>query len=60
MPIWLRNYTFRSIQEFFDKEYEAQQAADRKAQGITEATSENLIDRPGITPNYTMKAPTKK
>jgi hypothetical protein len=60
MPIWLRNYTFRSIQEFYDKEAEAQEEANRKAQGIQQASSANMVARPGITPNYTMKAPTKK
>ena len=60
MPIWLRNFTFKSINKWYEDQAEAQEQAEREAKGIQEANTSNMVARPVITPNYTMKAPTKK
>lgn len=52
MPIWLRRFTFRKIQDFYDKKSEAEEAAMKKAQGMQKAK----IARPDIRPDYTTKA----
>ena len=46
MPIWLRRYTYKSIQEFYEKEAEAQKEAAAKAQGIEKATPQNTVQVP--------------
>ena len=46
MPIWLRRYTFKSIQEFYIKEAEAQQEAMDKANGVQKATTQSSVDIP--------------
>ena len=51
MPIWLRNFTFKKIKEYYDKESEAM----NKNQKATPA-----VNRPNIQrPTYTTKAPSK-
>ena len=52
MPIWLRRFTFKKIQDFYEKRNEAEEHAMEKAQGIQKAK----IDRPDIKPSYTVKA----
>ena len=34
MPIWLRNFTFRSIQEFYEKEQEEYDKVNKKSQTL--------------------------
>ena len=41
MPIWLRRYTAKMIEQQIIEEYEAQKKASDKASGIQEATFEN-------------------
>jgi hypothetical protein len=61
MPIWLRRFTASSIKDYYDKQREAQEEAQRKSQGIQQATVENSsVVRPPIPkPTYTTKASTK-
>ena len=61
MPIWLRRYTASSIKDFYDKQKEAEEEAQRNARGIENATSQNTqITRPNIkSPTYSTKASTK-
>lgn len=61
MPIWLRNYTFKTIQEFYEKQKEAEEEAEEEARGIENATPQNTqIARPNIkAPTYSTKASTK-
>ena len=61
MPIWLRKFTAQSIKEYYDKQREAQEEAQRKAQGIQQAAPEksNLVRPPIPKPTYTTKASTK-
>lgn len=47
MPIWLRKFTFLKIQEFYEKEAEA----NKPKQQTTKK-----IQRPGINPSYSTKA----
>lgn len=51
MPIWLRNFTFNKIQDWFNKRNEQ----EKKAQGKT-SINKPKIDRPDIRPDYTTKA----
>ena len=46
MPIWLRRFTFKSIQEFYEKEREAQEEMQNKVTGVQKATSQNSIQMP--------------
>ena len=48
MPIWLRNFTFRKIQEFFEKEKESYDKANKKSQTIKGGQIKK--------PNYSTKA----
>ena len=41
MPIWLRRYTAKMIEQQIIEEYEAQKKASNEASGIQEATFEN-------------------
>lgn len=61
MPIWLRRYTASSIKDFYDKQREAEEEAQKKARGIESATPQNTqIARPNIkSPTYSTKASTK-
>ena len=38
MPIWLRNFTFRKIQEFFEKEKEEYDKVNKKSQTLKGST----------------------
>jgi hypothetical protein len=46
MPIWLRRFTFKTIQEFYEKEREAQEEMQNKITGVQKATSQNSIQVP--------------
>jgi hypothetical protein len=46
MPIWLRRFTFKSIQEFYEKEREAQEEMQNKIAGVQKATSQNSVQVP--------------
>ena len=53
MPIWLRNFTYRSIEEFFEKEREQQEKQSNKQT----LTSNNKPKGPDIKPaSYSTKA----
>lgn len=55
MPIWLRRFTFKKIQEHFDKqneEIEKQKQSMQNAQKIR-----NEVARPNIKSDYSFKAP---
>ena len=56
MPIWLRNFTFRKIEEWYKKQEEAQ----NKQQNMLKNSKE--IARPNINPAnvYNASVPTKK
>lgn len=56
MPIWLRNYTFKKIEEWYKKQEEAQ----NKQQNMLKNSKE--IARPNINPAnvYNASMPTKK
>jgi hypothetical protein len=55
MPIWLRKFTFKKIQEYFDKqneEIEKQKQSMQNAQKVR-----NEVARPNIKSDYSFKAP---
>ncbi len=54
MPIWLRKFTFKKIQEYFDKQNE--EIEKRKNTNIPTKTP---ISKPNIQPDYISKAPKK-
>lgn len=41
MPIWLRRFTFKTIEQQINDEAEAQQEAMNRANGVQELTPEN-------------------
>lgn len=41
MPIWLRKYTAKMIEQRINEEYEAQKKATDQANGVQTATAEN-------------------
>lgn len=43
MPIWLRRFTFKSIQEFYENEKEAQEKMQNKVAGVQKASSQNTV-----------------
>ena len=56
MPIWLRNFTFKKIEEYYKKEQEAYNKKTNTLQNKSE------IHRPNINPSnvYNSSMPTKK
>jgi hypothetical protein len=46
MPIWLRRFTFKSIQEFYEKEREAQEEMQNKLAGVQKATPQSSVQIP--------------
>ena len=56
MPIWLRRYTFKEIQTYFEKKQEAEKEAMDKAKGVEKAKP---TGPPKIKPTYSTKASTK-
>lgn len=55
MPLWLRKFTFRKIQDYFDK----QNAEIEKQKNTMTNTTKTEIVRPSINPDYSYKAPKK-
>lgn len=55
MPIWLRKFTFKKIQEYIDKQNEEAENLKNKSSNTTKAD----IARPAIKPDYSFKAPKK-
>jgi len=56
MPIWLRRYTFKTIEEFYEKEQATHKEAMDKANGTQELTSSPTIDKgPDINPTYSTR-----
>jgi hypothetical protein len=55
MPIWLRKFTFRKIQDYFDKQNEEIE----KRKNTLNNTDKAEISRPAIKPDYSYKAPKK-
>jgi len=57
MPIWLRNFTYKKLEEYFNKQQEAQ-----NKQSNTLKNNPNEIARPNINPAnvYNATVPTKK
>ena len=57
MPIWLRRFTFKSIQEFYEKEREAQEEMQNKINGVQQATPQNSVQIPDAVKkaSYTTK-----
>jgi hypothetical protein len=41
MPIWLRNFTYEKIKEYYDKQNEELEQQQKKIAGVQEATAEN-------------------
>ena len=60
MPIWLRNYTFKTIQEYYEKQREEQKRVSDEAQGIETAKASSEVQVPDfIKATYTTNASTK-
>jgi len=59
MPIWLRNFTFKKLKEWYDKE---QEQADAQNQQLTNKNVANQVARPNIPQAITYNAtvPTKQ
>tara|TARA_R110000803_G_scaffold40075_5_gene86324 strand:+ start:1111 stop:1284 length:174 start_codon:yes stop_codon:yes gene_type:complete len=57
MPIWLRNFTYKKLEEHYEKENEAQ-----NSQSNTLQNNSKDIARPNINPAnvYNASVPTKK
>ena len=57
MPIWLRNFTFRKLEEHYKKE---QEAIDKQNKTLKNNPQE--VHRPNINPSnvYNVSMPTKK
>jgi len=57
MPIWLRRFTFKSIQEFYEKEREAQEEMQNKINGVQQATPQSSVQIPDAVKkaSYTTK-----
>jgi hypothetical protein len=55
MPIWLRKFTFRKIQDWFDK----QNDEIEKRKNTMTNTTKTEIARPAINPDYSYKASQK-
>ena len=57
MPIWLRNFTFKKLEEWYEKEKEANENQNKQLKAPS-----NDIHRPNINPSnvYNTSVPTKK
>jgi hypothetical protein len=55
MPIWLRKFTFRKIQDYIDKQNEEMEKRNNKQTNTTKTD----IARPPIKSDYSFKAPKK-
>ena len=56
MPIWLRKFTFRKIQDYIDKQNEEVEKQRNKQTNTTKTD----IARPDIKPDYSFKASPQK
>jgi hypothetical protein len=58
MPLWLRKTTFNLMNEYYEKQNEAQEKQNNM---LKNSGKNNEISRPNIapTPTYTTKAPRK-
>jgi len=56
MPIWLRRYTFKEIQKYYEDRKEAEEEAINKVKGVEKAKP---TGPPKVSPTYTTKASTK-
>jgi hypothetical protein len=56
MPIWLRNFTYKKIEEFYKKQEQAQNKQSNKLK------NDSKVHRPDINPSnvYNTSAPRKK
>lgn len=57
MPIWLRNFTFKKLEEWYEKEKEANEKQNKQLKNTS-----NNIHRPNIDPSnvYNTSMPAKK
>ena len=55
MPIWLRKFTFRKIQDYIDKQNEEIEKRKNQSSNTTKAD----IARPAVNSDYSFKAPKK-
>lgn len=55
MPIWLRRFTFRKIQDYIDKQNEEIEKRNKTMTNPTKAE----VARPAIQPDYSFKASQK-
>ena len=57
MPIWLRNFTFKKLEEWYEKEKESNEKQNKQLKAPS-----NDIHRPNINPSnvYNTSVPTKK
>jgi len=54
MPIWLRNFTYKTMNDFYEKQQEANDQASNKGKLVT---ANKPLAKPGI-PNSTKAIPT--
>lgn len=62
MPIWLRRFTFNTINEYYEKEEEAYKEASNRGKTVTAnkpLAKPNVPDLSKIKPTYTSKMPRK-
>jgi len=62
MPIWLRRFTYNTINDYYLKEEEAYNKATNKAQTVTgnkPIAKPNIPDLTNIKPSYTSKVSRK-
>jgi hypothetical protein len=55
MPIWLRKWTFQTMQEY----YKEQQEATKEAYSKNSNKQKGQLNRPNIKPSYRTKASNK-
>lgn len=55
MPIWLRKFTFRKIQDYIDKQNEEIEKRKNQSSNTTKVD----IARPAVNSDYSFKAPKK-
>lgn len=55
MPIWLRKFTYKKIEEFYEKEKEQY---ENQSKTLTNKSSKEFVSKPDIKPKptYTTKA----
>jgi hypothetical protein len=54
MPIWLRKFTYRTMNDFYEKQHEAANEANNKGKLVT---ANKPLAKPGV-PNLTKTVPT--